>query len=117
VSVIRYYIDEDAAEKRLVAGLRSAGLDVVTVGEAGLLSAPDEDQLRFAAREGRTLFSFNVSDFMRLHQEYVRNGETHSGIAVITGQRYSIGQRVRLLIELTKQFSADEMVDRIEFLG
>jgi len=46
----------------LVRGLRSQGIDVLTAAEAGMTRRSDEEQLGFAAAQGRTLFSFNVRD-------------------------------------------------------
>ena len=39
----------------LVAALRSRGVTVVTVSEAGLISKTDEEQLAFAAERGCVL--------------------------------------------------------------
>jgi len=41
---IRYYTDEHVA-KAVVSGLRQRGVDVLTVPEAGMLGASDQEQL------------------------------------------------------------------------
>jgi len=48
MSQIRLYIDEDAAEHAVVVGLRTRGIDVVTVLDAGMAHASDEEQLAYA---------------------------------------------------------------------
>ncbi len=51
----------------LVAALRSRGVTVTTPLDAGLIEKSDEEQLVFAAEHGCVLYTFNVSDFYRLH--------------------------------------------------
>jgi hypothetical protein len=55
----------------LVVALRARGVDVQTVVEAGLRGKDDKAQLERAAANKRTLDTFNVSDFCRLHREYL----------------------------------------------
>jgi predicted nuclease of predicted toxin-antitoxin system len=67
VSQIKIYIDEDAMDGDLVAALRSRGAIAITAIDAGLVEKPDEEQLAFAAANEYVLYTFNVSDFYRLH--------------------------------------------------
>jgi hypothetical protein len=113
---LRLYVDEDAAEQAVVDGLRNHGIDVVTVVEAGAPSASDEEQLAFAASEGRSIYSLNVRDFTRLHTALLSAGRHHAGIIVIPRQRYSVGEKIRAVSDLVAVVSAEEMVDRLEFL-
>jgi len=55
----------------LVAALRSRGVTVVTALDAGLTERSDAEQLAFATEHGCVLYSFNVSDFYRLHTQWV----------------------------------------------
>jgi hypothetical protein len=66
VSQIRLYIDEDSFDKSLVAAFRSANLDVITVADASKQSWSDEDQLLWAAEQGRVIYSYNRRDFCLL---------------------------------------------------
>lgn len=43
---IRYLVDEHVA-KAVATGLRKRGIDVITIAEASLLGAEDEDLLAF----------------------------------------------------------------------
>lgn len=43
---VRYFTDEHVA-KAVAGGLRKRGIDVLTIAEAGLLGADDEDLLAF----------------------------------------------------------------------
>ena len=116
MSQIRFYVDEDAAEHAVVEGLRQREVNVLTVLEAGRGEETDEEQLEFAAMEGRVLYSLNVAHFCRLHQEFLATGRHHAGIVVIPRHRYSIGEKIRRLLSLVETLNTDEMIDRLEYL-
>ena len=116
MSQVRLYIDEDAAEKPVVEGLRDLEIDVSTVLDSDSAGASDEEQLQFAAADGRCLYSLNVGDFCRLHSEYLKSGIEHAGIILIPRQRYSIGEKIRRISEFVESITADEMRNRLEFL-
>ena len=104
-------------ERAIVSGLRARGIDATSALEVGMADRSDEEQLEFARTEGRVLFSFNVSDFQRIHTQYLAQGKTHAGITLAAQQRYSVGERIRRLQKLIATRSAEEMTDRLEFLG
>ena len=52
MSQIKIYIDEDTMDSDLVAALRSRGVTVITVSDAGLAEKSDDEQLAFAAEQG-----------------------------------------------------------------
>jgi Tfp pilus assembly protein PilZ len=62
------------------------------------------------------MYSLNVGHFSRLHGESLAQFRDHSGIIVIPKQRYSIGEKVRRLLQLLDSTSAEEMHNRLEFL-
>ena len=64
---------------RLAAQLRRQGFDAISSQEAKRPSEGDEEQLAFAASEQRALVTFNVGDFVRLHEQYVAEGRQHWG--------------------------------------
>jgi len=116
MSSVRLYADEDAAEAAVVAGLRGRGIDVLTTLEAGRVGASDDEQLEFAAQSERAIYSFNVGDFARLHQEYLQRQKEHWGIIVIPEQRYSIGEKIRRIAGLLHSVTAVELRNRMEYL-
>jgi predicted nuclease of predicted toxin-antitoxin system len=71
---IRFYLDEHVP-RAVVRGLRQRGADVLTVQEANLLGASDEEHLERAKAEGCIVFTQDV-DFLRLHAA----GVEHAGI-------------------------------------
>lgn len=116
MSDIRLYVDEDASEHAVVDGLRARGLDIVTTADAGQLGATDVEQLWYGISQARTLYSFNVGDFARLHAEFLATGTDHAGIVVIPDQRYSIGEKMRALAGLMTAVSAKQVLNRMVYL-
>jgi predicted nuclease of predicted toxin-antitoxin system len=51
---IRFHLDEHVAST-VALGLRLRAIDVSTTSEEGLIAATDEQQLSFAAAQGRVL--------------------------------------------------------------
>jgi hypothetical protein len=116
MSPIRLFVDEDASQLAVIAGLRARGIDLLTAYEAGRLGASDESQLDFARSSGRALYAFNGRDFSRSHVELLQRGESHAGIIVIPKQRYSIGEKVRRIAKFVATNSAESIADQIFFL-
>ena len=114
---IRLYFDEDASDSDLIQALRLRSVDVVGVGDAGMRERTDDEQLQWAVSQGRVLYSFNRGDFCRIHSELIRARQTHSGIILGIQQEYHIGEQMRRLLRLVNTVTAEEMVDRIEFLS
>jgi len=101
----------------VIRGLRTAGVDVLTALEAGMLERPDHEHLIYATEQGRVLSTFNVGDFYRLHTERLRVGEHHAGMVLVAQQRYGPGEQARRLVNLVTAASAESMEDRVEFLS
>jgi len=110
---IRFFTDEDVYGS-VAAKLREKGFDSVSTPEANRLGESDESQLAWAAQEGRVILTFNVEDFARLHVEWLTHSD-HAGI-IVSSQR-PVGDLLRRVLALATSLSAEEMQDRIEFLG
>ena len=117
MSLIKIYIDEDAMESDLVLALRSRGVIVITAVDAGLTEKPDEGQLAFAAERGCVLYTFNVSDFYRLHTQWINAGREHAGMILAPQQRFSIGEQLRRILRLRATVSSERMQNQVEFLA
>jgi hypothetical protein len=117
VSPISIYIDEDAMDGDLVAALRSRGATVVTALEAGLTEKTDEEQLACATERACVLYTFNVSDFHRLHLQWAVAGREHAGMILATLQRYSVGEQLRRILRLRATVTAESMRNQVQFLG
>lgn len=103
---IKFYVDEHVA-KAVVNGLRQRGADVLTVLEAGLRGASDEEHLARAQTDGCVLFTQD-DDFLRLHA----GGVTHAGIAYGT----SVGDIIRGLMLIHQLLEARDMQAHVEYL-
>ncbi len=78
---IRLFLDEDV-HANLAHSLGQRGFDTVHAQSLGRTGLSDEEQLAYAVRHRRCLFSFNVKDFVLLHNRYVKNNKSHYGIIV-----------------------------------
>jgi hypothetical protein len=117
VRQIKIYIDEDAMDSDLVAALRSRGITVITALDAGLTGKPDAEQLAFATQRGCVLYAFNVSDFYRLHKQWLSSGREHAGMILAQQQRMSIGEQLRRILHLRASVTTESMRNQVEFLG
>lgn len=106
---VRFYTDEHVATA-VVHGLRQRGVDVLTVSDARLLSATDEDHLARARAEGRVLFTQDP-EFLRLHAA----GVAHAGI-VYAPQGTAIGDIIRGLMLIHQVLESEDMKDHVEYL-
>lgn len=73
--------------------------------------------MAFAAERGCVLYSHNTSDFHRLHAEWTRAGREHAGMILAPQQRFSVGEQLRRILRIGATASAEDMRNRIEFLG
>ena len=112
---IKLYLDEDTISQALINALLARNIDVITTREADLISASDEDQLAYAVSVGRSIFTFNRRDFIRLHTEYVSSGRHHSGI--IVSNQVQVGLLIHRMLKLLNARSAEDLQDMVEFLG
>lgn len=78
---IRLYLDEDTMDSDLLAALRRRTVDVISTVEAEMLSRSDEEQLQWALKHQRVIYSFNVRDFYRIHTKC----NTKSALSKILG--------------------------------
>ena len=104
-----YYLDEHIPPA-VAQGLRNRGVEVVTVNEADMLGADDNEHLTFTQTESCVLVTHD-DDFLRLVAERV----PHSGIVYVPRER-SIGEMVRGLRRLAEVFEEEEETSRVEFL-
>lgn len=117
MSAIRLHLDEDADAHALMNALRHRGWDVTSSRERGLLRCSDEEQLVWAAEQGRAIYSYNASDFCRLHSEFLRQERHHSGIIIADQQTASRGEELRRLIRISEAKTAADLKDHLEFLS
>lgn len=108
--MIRFRLDENI-DGAIARALRDRGIDATTAGQAGLLSASDEEHLAFALAEHRVLVTHDA-DFLRLHA----SGMAHAGIAFCHAEARTIGQIVRSLVLIHECLTEAEMEGRVRWL-
>jgi len=111
------YLDENRSDGRLRRALRKAGIDVVTAFELGMIGRSDDDHLERAASLGRVVYTADAKDFFRIHTEYMNLGRHHAGIAIAAHRGVSPERQAQQIVRLAARLSADDMRDRLEFLG
>ena len=110
---VRLYLDEDV-HKRVATAIRLRGFDVVSAHEVGHWGFSDEEQLTYAAMEGRAIFTYNSADYLQLHLDWLQRGKEHFGI--IVSDQLPIGETVRRLLNMLNRVTADEMRNEICWL-
>lgn len=116
IDPIRYFFDEHLPNGA-AAGLRARGIDVLTAGEAGRLTYPDDEQLRFATANGRVMTTHDA-DYLTLASEFLANGEPFAGVAYCLPKKYQgdVGRLVHALISLHARLTATDMLNHVEYL-
>jgi hypothetical protein len=117
LSALKLHLDEDADSHALLNALRQRGLDVSSSRELALLQCSDEEQLTWAFEQRRAIYTYNASDFCRLHSEFIRRGRHHAGIIIGDQQVLSIGEVTRRLLRISEARAAADMGDNLEFLS
>jgi predicted nuclease of predicted toxin-antitoxin system len=79
---MRFLLDEDLAPT-IAEIARGQGLDVVSVHEVGRRQRTDEEQLRYAAEQGRVFITRNRDDFIRLTVDWFQAGVPHAGVLIV----------------------------------
>jgi len=112
--MIKLYLDENVPEAVSTA-LRLRGYDVLTVRDAGRKGLSDVEQLKYAFSQGRVIFTFNVSDFYKIHIEFMKEGLNHGGI--ILSKQLLIGTTVKGLLKLLSEIRRKKVENKIIWLS
>jgi predicted nuclease of predicted toxin-antitoxin system len=107
---IRFHLDENVP-RAVAVGLRRLGIDVTTTPDAGLVGAPDADQIAYGLAQGRVIFTQD-DDFL----VWAAAGDPHAGIVYCHQNARSIGQIIRALELIWQVYEPSEMENRVEFI-
>ena len=110
---VRLLLDEDVYVT-LAQALCKRGFDAVHVQALNRKGCSDREQLEFAVRQERCLMSFNVRDFVILHNEFVLKNQEHYGILV--SPQLPIGEVLRRVLVILNSTTAKQMCNQILFL-
>ena len=95
----------------VIEGLERQGVDAVSVQQIGLDATDDSLIMVVAKQRSHVIYTYD-DDSLRLSS----SGIQHSGIFYHHPLKYSIGEAVRTVALACHALSAEEMVDRVEFL-
>ena len=114
---MKLYLDEDISPKVSVI-LRKKGMDAVSAHDTGMLEASDEEQLSYAAAEGRAMVTRNRDDFITLTVQFFEALKQHRGLFIvphtIPGPEFS--NLAALLVKFSKDHPQGLESYTIEFL-
>lgn len=110
----KIYLNENLSP-RLAAQLRRYGFDVIASHDVDMLSRPDPEQMEFACSQQRAVLTFNIDDFVALHQHYFDNAQEHWGVIISTEE--PIGVLVHRLLRLLNSVSAEELRNQLRWLN
>lgn len=110
---LKLFPDEDI-HTGLSHALRQRGFDVVHAQDLKRKGKSDNEQLAFAVHEKRCLMTFNVRDFVNLHNQYVEENREHWGI--IVSRQMPIGETLRRLLKNVGLATPADFKNRIGFL-
>ncbi len=80
---MKFYLDDNAADRRLVALLRKEGHSVTIPSDAGQAGATDPRHLLHAVRTGCLILTNDYADFTDLHDLIIGSGGSHPGILLV----------------------------------
>jgi hypothetical protein len=116
LSAVTFYLDADSANPAVVRPLRQHAIAVETAVEAGLRTALDAQQIAHVLATGRVLVTGD-HDLRDQLAALTRQGGHHPGVLFLPARkRNQIGAIVFSLRLVHAIYSAEEMVDRVEFI-
>lgn len=110
---VSLYLDE-MIPAVLAVILRQYGYDVLTAKEADMLAKSYEEQLIFAASNRKAIITFNIKDFVLLHQSWFSEGKKHFGI--IVSPEIRISKLIHLCLRLLGRTESKDLINQLRFL-
>lgn len=111
---LRIYTDENV-DVRVAEGLRRRGVEAKSAYEEGNLGLGDEAQFAHAASLQAVIFTHD-HHFVEIAIEKSQRGDEHYGVIFVEMHRLNMGECIRRLALYADVLSAEEMINRVEFL-
>ena len=114
--MIRLAADEDL-DNHIVRGLRHRlpTVDIVRVQDAGLISAPDQKVLAWAAEAGRVLATHDASTMTAVAYSRIESGTPMPGVIIIP-QWAPIGRVIEDLLMVVECSATADWENQVRFL-
>ncbi|MBX3065927.1 MAG: DUF5615 family PIN-like protein [Anaerolineae bacterium] len=110
MATIKFFLDENMPVA-VAEQLRRRGIAAITVTELGLKGESDLAHLKRAEESG-FVFCTHDADLLDLAGQ----GVTHAGIIFGQQELHGIGDWVEFLVLVNAVLTAEEMIDKIEFI-
>ena len=110
----RLHLDADASSRALHAALLARGHDVTrTPNEWMLRDAGDERQLLGATSRGRSIFSFNIRDFIPLSRRHPH----HAGIILAAQSSWTLSSLIKALDRMLAETTEADWRGQLRWLN
>src|SRR3990172_6916898 len=111
------FLADENFDHRILDGLllRKAGLDVVSVQDAGMHGRKDPVVLDWAAQQGRIILTHDVSTLTAYAYERVRSGKRMPGVFEVT-QKAAIGTIIEDILLIDECSQEGEWENKICYL-
>lgn len=114
MSKILLHLDADTSLKALQNALVNLGHDVTRTPTDWMpLDASDKQQLLGASAKGRCIFTFNISDFLVLGEQY----PNHKGIILAAQNSWNLSNLIKALDCFLSQENSTEIIGQIRWLN
>lgn len=110
---VRLYLDE-MIPVVLALVLRQHGYDVLAAKEVNMFGKSDEEQLAFAVSNRRAIITFNIKDFVLLHQSRLSEEKKHFGI--IVSPEIKISKSIYLCLRLLGRTESKDLINQLRFI-
>lgn len=88
---------------------------MLTTVEAGNIGATDREQLEYATQSKRTIFTFDLVDFVALHKSWIKEGKSHYGILV--SHQLELKVVIQRILHFLTAIDGNEVQNQLYFLG
>jgi hypothetical protein len=110
----RLHLDADTSIKALHQALLGRGHDVTRTPTLWMpLDASDEAQLLGATAQGRSVFTFNVADFLALATQYPQ----HGGLILAAQSRWSLSSLIAAIDRALSETQAEDWPGQVRWLN
>lgn len=110
----KLHLDADTSRKTLLKVLLQRGHDVTrTPNDWMALDADDEEQLRGATQRGRTIFTFNIGDFVPLAAKY----PDHAGVLLAQQRSWPLAAQIQALDRMLSETTAVSWRGQVRWLN
>jgi predicted nuclease of predicted toxin-antitoxin system len=115
---LKFYLDENITPDIAPAAAR-LGIDATSARAAGMLGKTDEEQLAYAASEGRCIVTCDVEDFNDLARRWRAADRSHAGILLVSRKINSdrSGEVARALLRLNDAQPDQTLADLLLWLN